>query len=225
MILVSFDFNPRNLDAVRRSRFPVVLTNLPEALREDDRFDVVYVDHAKALYLATEHLIRRGHRRIALLSGPLDSQTGRERTSGYRHCLGDYEIPYDEELVAQGDFTQASGKLAAEALLETGTPFTAVVSSNDLMAMGLMAVFSERNIKIPDDVSLVSLDNTDYARSVHPQLTSVDLNQYTIGRAAAELLTERMADPDLPQRIVRLDPTLVVRRSCRSRTGPIRGDG
>lgn len=216
MIMVSFNFNETNMEAIRRSPYPIVTTNPYAEQTDDDQYDTVYVDHTQAMYLATEHLISLGHREIALVIGQLDEQTGRERAAGYRACMDDHGLAYDEGNFIIGDYTKASGERAAEMIHSSEKAFTAIVAANDLMAVGLMAYFMKMKIRIPEDYSLISLDNTDYAQTVNPPLTSVDMKQYEIGSQAAELLMERIQGKREERKALKIKPELMIRESTKA---------
>ena len=213
MIFVSFNFNEENVSAIRRCGYPVVTTNPYESKEAPNNFDCVYVDHIRAMRLATDHLIQQGHKNIAMVVGPLTEQTGSERAQGYREAMTQAGLEVKKENIFVGDYTKASGEKASLGILDSKQRITGVVCANDLMAMGVMAACSSRGVKIPEDLALVSLDNTDYATSVHPQLTSVDMMQYAIGENAATLLLERMEEKRKYVKNIRLEPRLIVRTS------------
>ena len=121
------------------------------------------------------------------------------------------EIKKDYVLI--GDYTKQSGETAGKQLLSSSLPVTAVVCANDLMAMGFLTACSTLGVRIPQDLALVSLDNTDYATSVLPQLTSVDMMQYAIGENAANLLLERIKKKRNYAKKIRLEPQLIIRAS------------
>ena len=213
MIFVSFDFNQKNISAIQHCGYPVVTTNLYEIKESQNLFDCVYVDHTHAMRIATEHLIQQGHKNIAMLIGPLSEQTGRERARGYYEAMEEAGLEIKKDYVLIGDYTKQSGETAGKQLLSSSLPVTAVVCANDLMAMGFLTACSTLGVRIPQDLALVSLDNTDYATSVLPQLTSVDMMQYAIGENAANLLLERIKKKRNYAKKIRLEPQLIIRAS------------
>ncbi len=213
MILVSFNFCNKNINAIKKSGYPVVLTNLYETHKEQNAFDCVYVDHTKAMYIATEHLIQQCHRNIALIIGSLEEQTGRERAKGYFQAMEKYGIPTGPENIFIGEYTKASGYKAAQQMFSSGRHYTALVTANDLMAIGALSACAENGVTIPRDLAIVSLDNTDFATTVNPNLTSIDMMQAAIGENAAILLMERIEQGRTYSKIVRLEPRLIVRES------------
>lgn len=216
MIMVSFNFNEKNMAAIRKSPYPIVTTNPYHKSQADDRHDTVYVDHIKAMYIATEHLITLGHKRIAVIIGDLSEQTSRERAGGFRQCMTDYGLSYTDNDFYLGDYTKNSGEIAASRMLATDQRYTAIVAANDLMAMGVLTCFANRGIRVPEDYSIISLDNTDYARTVNPPLSSVDMKQYDIGSHAAELLMERIQEKRSHRVVEVISPELIVRESTKA---------
>jgi LacI family transcriptional regulator len=175
----------------------------------------VFLDNGRGGFIATQHLIDRGHRRIAHVSGPLESPRNydsRARLEGYRQALEQHSLPVVEELVIESDFTEAGGYAAATRLLEAGAPFTAVFVSNDQMAAGLMQALLKANVRVPEDVSVVGYDDLFYAKYLRPQLTTVRQPLEEMGRAAAQLALKALGL--FPGAVkCRFEPELIVRQS------------
>jgi LacI family transcriptional regulator len=163
--------------------------------------------------LATQHLIEQGHRRIAFIAGDLMHDDAVERQNGYFDALAAAGIAVDPNLIVQGDFTEAGGVLAVSRLLERDGRFTALFASNDQMAIGACLGLHRRNLRVPDDVSLVGFDDLIMARYAMPPLTTVRQSVYEIGAEAAmamlELLRGGKPKVQLPE------PELVARESTR----------
>lgn len=216
MIILSFNFSDRLVEEIRSSGLPVVLTNHYDSYNDEENFDCAYVDYMKAAYIAAEHLIRKGHKRIGLLVGDIREQMGYERLDGYRKALQDYRLPFDEDLVVYSDFTKENGyQKFADYLDHGGLTMTGVVACNDLMGIGCIQACRERGIVIPEDLSIVTLDNTDYCSCAYPELTSVDMRQRQVGQNAAELLMERIRQGRKYTKMISLTPRLVERNSVR----------
>lgn len=213
LIMVSFDFNDKLVDLIRRADSPIVTTNNIPQRKTTDKFDSVYVDHIRAMYIATEHLIDYGHKNIAVVVGDTEEQTSIERLGGFISCLESYGIPYSEDDIFRGNYTIESGKSLAKDIALSPRKYTGIVCSNDLMSMGIISKLQEEGYKVPQDFSIVSLDNTDYAQAIHPSLTSVDMMQYKIGVTASELLIERLENKRNTPKVVRLEPELIIRSS------------
>lgn len=170
-------------------------------------------DNRTGARLATEHLIELGHRNIAILVGDLVHDDAVERQNGYLEALAAAGIPVESQLIVQSDYTEAGGMLAITRLLERNVAFTALFSSNDQMAFGAALGLARRNLRVPDDVSLVGFDDVIMARYTMPPLTTVRQSVYEIGTQAAVAMLAQLRG-DEPQ--VQLPaPELVVRESTR----------
>jgi LacI family transcriptional regulator len=213
MILVSFNFTRQNIDAINASRMPVVLTNKYNSRGGRDNFDYVYIDTYKGISLATRHLVESGHRRIAYIGGARSEQTGAERLAGYVDTMKSARLPLEEDYILAADYTREGGEKAGKKLLSLRRIPTAVVASNDLMAVGLMQACEASGICVPDQVSVVGMDNTDIATIVKPSLSSVIMREEDIGANAAALLIERILEGRTYRKTVKLEPELVVRQS------------
>ena len=213
MILVSFNFNRRNIDPINRGGMPVVLTNRYDSRGGGDRFDYVFIDTRKGISLATRHLLASGHRRVAYIGGFPSEQTGAERLAGYRDAMREADVPIDDGMVMNSDYTRAGGFTAGRLLLSRARGPTGVVAANDLMAIGFMQACDEAGVRIPADICVVGMDNTDLATFVKPHLTSVVMREEDIGSNAATLLIERILGGRTARKTIRLEPELVVRES------------
>lgn len=175
---------------------------------------VSYVDlaHQDGARLAAEHLLDRGCRRIATISGPLDVPAGHARLTGFRDTMARHGHPYIP--VVEGRFTQESGETAMERLLAEHPDLDGVFAANDLMALGACHVLREHGRSIPGDVAVVGFDDSSAALACRPPLTTV--RQPVEGMAAemTRLLLDRLARPDGPVTSVIFEPELVVRGSA-----------
>ena len=133
----------------------------------------IYCDHKGSSYQATQALIARDHRDIAFITGSMDSPTAIERLSGYKDALIAAGLPVRESLIVQGKWSPASGAAAVSALLTADHSFSAIVVSNDEMAIGAMKQLSDAGIKVPDAVSVIGFDNIPTAPFLIPALSSV----------------------------------------------------
>ncbi len=156
---------------------------------------------------AVQHLIERGRRRIASISGPQDMQVGVDRLLGYR------ELNPGPDLVVQGDFSEESGAVAMRELLARAPDLDAVYAASDPMAIGAMHVLRTSGRAIPGDVAVVGFDDSRMAPHTDPPLTSVHQPVEKMGRAMAELLVSRIQGAAPEATAVILDTHLVVRES------------
>jgi DNA-binding LacI/PurR family transcriptional regulator len=168
---------------------------------------------------AVEHLLARGRRTIAHITGHLDVYGAQRRVDGYRDALRDAGREADELLVAEGDFTEEGGRRAMARLLADRPDLDAVFAASDVTAAGARQVLREAGRRIPDDVSLVGYDDSAIARHMDPPLTSVRQPIEEMGRAMIDLLLAEIADRrpaasrGLERRQAVLPTELVVRAS------------
>ena len=210
MIFVSFNFTPENISVVNSCSRPVVLTN-NYPLSPDDQFDSVYIDTFEGIAMACRHFIARGIRQIGYIGGVGSAQTGRERRAGYLSALEEAGIPINLEWMLEGDFSKASGEAAMSRLAALDKRPDAIVVANDLMAIGALQVCRELNIRVPDDLAVIGMDDSDSAQILG--LSSIRMLEDEIGRNAAELLMERITGGPRPRKTIRLLPRLSIRAS------------
>lgn len=213
IIYVSFDFCEENINAIRTAGVPTVLTNRYAGQGAEDLFDYVYSDHCYGMQLAVEHLIQKGCREIAILTGDTHQQTSRERYEGYCAALRKHGLEVRSDYLLNGDYTTEQSYEAFAAFMAAGKPIDGIVASNDLSAIGVLRYCREHGISIPQELKIVSFDNTEYAHIAQPALTSIDLKQYEIGAAAAELLIERLENGRTATKNRFLQPDLIERES------------
>ena len=179
--------------------------------------DTVKVNNEVGAFNAISHLITLGHRLIALISGPDQITTAFERKVGYLHALERAGIPIEDDYIEVSDFRQKGGYAATTRLLDLAQPPTAILTANNLMALGALQAIHDRGLKIPQDIAIVGFDDMPWAASLQPPLTAVAQPTYELGIMAAQLLLARIHDPDRAVHQVILDTNLVVRASSDGR--------
>lgn len=188
--------------------------------------DIVQTDDRQGAHDAVTHLARIGHRRIALVSGPLQVSNARAREQGYVQALESAGLEYDPKLVFEGDYRIDSGHRAGRALLPKRPD--AILVTNYLMTVGLMSAADEIGMRSPDDFALVSFDDYPWLGCFRPRLTTIELPKYEIGAAAVRVLLERLQGKKRRLQNVTLLPQLRVRESCgfmlRRESGPLRSE-
>lgn len=178
---------------------------------DEPRADAVVTDGAAGARLATEHLLAGGHERVGFVAGPEAVETCASRLVGYRAAVEQRGLP---ALVAGGDFRMAGGHRATSALLAGDPPPSALVVANNLMAVGALRALRERGTRVPDDVSLVAIDDPPWAELVHPPLTVLAQPVRAMAAAAMRLLLARIAHPRRRARRELFDFELRLRGSC-----------
>ena len=208
---------PRNpgayLDALRRRGFPFVLIDHQGI---DETGPSVGATNRSGGYAAARYLIELGHRRIGFITGTLDLRCSTDRLDGYRDALEEFDLPFDPALVYEGDFMQPDGYRGAHTLLALPDRPTAIFASNDVMAFGAMEAVRECGLRIPADISIVGFDDIPQASHVHPHLTTIRQPLEQMGRLAARMLLQLIANPNMGASRVELTTELIVRHSCRA---------
>lgn len=179
-----------HLQAFKTSSVPIVLC----ATKDDNNaFASVDIDHEQAAFDAVNLLIQNGHRNIAMISGTLqDPANGFARYQGYKRALEAAEIPLREDYVRIGNYRYESGLEVAKHFLELSERPTAIFAATDEMAIGAMHTLLDSGLRVPEDVSVISVDNIRMASMVRPQLTTVAMPMYDIGAVSMRLLTKLM---------------------------------
>lgn len=170
------------------------------------------MDEENAAAVATRHLAELGHRRIGFISGSPEYSLSGRRVAGWRAEMNRLGLPSDGLLI-QGDFTYASGSVATEQLLGLSDRATAVIASNDRMALAALAVARERGLEIPRDLSLLSFDNTPVVRFTEPPLTAIDQPVSELASVAVEMIIRCLRGQETPPQPLILGANLVQRLS------------
>jgi len=205
--------NPRStvLNSLVEEKVPFVL--LYSTLKKG-AFSAVGVDNFQGGYMATEHLIKLGHKRIGMIAGKFSiSDRSLHRWHGYRQCLKNYNIDYDNSLLFQTNYSLTGGKVAMKKMLALQDPPTAVFCSNDYMALGAMKGARECGLSLPQDMSIVGFDDIQIASYVVPELTTIHQPAYEMGKLGAKLLFKLMEEKTGKPVQKMLESSLVVRES------------
>lgn len=185
----------------------------------------VQIDAMKSMEILMEHLIGLGHTRIALVGGRMDVLSTFEKLQKYKQMHQKYQIHLEEELVSiQGEYADETGYNTdagyerMNRMLDGGIVPTAVIAINDFSAAGIMRSILEHGYKIPEDISLVSYDNTYITELMMPKLTSINYDYKVFGRKLVETAIGAVEGRELP-RLQLITPALIVRESSgRART-------
>jgi LacI family transcriptional regulator len=176
--------------------------------------DVIMTNNIKGAYSATEHLIRHGYEKIAIITGPTSISTGKDRLIGYKRALEDYSIAESDELVKEGSFSIESGYEKMKELMEQDDKPDAVFISNNSMTFGAYKYLKESGHTVPDQVAVIGYDDFDWAEIVEPPITTVRQPAYDLGVHAAKLILARIIKKQVKREMMYMDPTLIIRRSC-----------
>src|SRR5687767_1505033 len=210
IIFVAAGDQADSLDFLVQRNMPVVMIdrNLPNV-----EVDAVMTDNRLGGYLATRHLIKLGHTRIACIAGPSSITPSAERIIGYRRALEEGGLSYDETLIMRGDYHAQSGMEITHSFLKMNPRPTAIFALNDLMALGALRAAAEAGCSVPGDLAVVGYDDLEIARFANPPLTTIAQPKKEIGVQAVNLLVGRMSQRNRSPSRLLLPPELIVRRS------------
>jgi LacI family transcriptional regulator len=210
--------DPKPVHIIQQQSIPVVLLDrqIPGV-----KVDVVRADSEDGAFQLTQHLLSLGHKRIALLTGPQTVSTAVDRVNGYRRALADAGLPESAAQFYWGAFTQESGiHMASLALAATPAP-TALIAANNFIAIGALKALQKRGLHVPDDIALVTVDDTPPTFPIDPFLTVLTQPAREMGQQAAQLLLDRLTNLiDDTYRHIVLPTQMFVRESSGKKITP-----
>jgi LacI family transcriptional regulator len=174
----------------------------------------VYFDNTKGAYLATKHLIEQGHKRISCIVHSINSHNLSFRFDGYKKAMNEYGLDIKEDFIIRGDYYIKSGYDAGDIIMRNNT--TAVFVANDMMTLGLLKRLKEEGIKVPENLSIVSYDNTLNDFIIDLQLTSVEQNISNLGKKASEVMLSLIQNKQSELANICLKPKLVINNSVKA---------
>jgi LacI family transcriptional regulator len=182
---------------------------------KDIRIGTVAADHVEGAYRAVRHLLDQGFLRIGFLNGSPQYSNSSDRTAGYRKALAEANVPFDESILYEGNYSRKSGYEAAAFVYNDLVKLDALFVANDRMAIGLIQGLRERHCSLPEDLPIVGYDDSDAARFTEPPLTTVQVPFYEMGRLAAERLLDRLSSVEGDNEVFldTLQPKLILRKS------------
>jgi LacI family transcriptional regulator len=214
IILAPIDNELEAVEHRLAGKIPVVyVSNAPHGTR----YSFVVIDNVLGGFLATEHLIQAGHRRVGFVGSTEDSLTIEERLKGYRRALKKHGLSIEKKYIQLGEFKQESGYRIIRRMIADGDYPRAVFAENDLLALGILQGVKASGLSVPDDLAVVGFDDIPFASFPEVQLTTINQPTYEMGRKAVEILLEQIGGHDgssLPRnRQIYLEPRLIVRKS------------
>lgn len=198
IILSSVDENADTVNELSRKGVRFVL--LDQKLTGSDCTGII-CDSRAGTKMSTSHLISLGHRRIAFATMSMKRWTRQEMYHGYCDALSDAGIPYDPSLIYEhtlsphqekNEWELESGRCIAEAFIRDGCPATGIICINDMVAIGVIKVFLQHGIRVPEDVSVFGFDDIPFAEAFHPSLSTVHYPAKESGRLAAMMLVDML---------------------------------
>ncbi len=205
--------------------FKLKMINYPFVLLEDVKgiqANVVAIDNLKAIKKAVKYLIDNGHKKIVHFAGPHGSSHTEERIEGFRYAFSESPLVFSEDMIVPigSRHEESYGRTMKFFSNKNREDYpTAIVCFNDQQALAVIDAMKELGIRVPDDISIIGIDDIDYAKVFPPPLTTIRAPQLEIGRRAAEILIRNIESSSVlpPERVV-LETELIIRESARALT-------
>ena len=211
VVLCPVGQSSRHLEEFVQARYPIVLV---DRFFPDLPLPYVSSDNVSAARRATELLIAHGHSRVACLQGVRGTSTNEFRICGYKEALAAHQLPIEEDLIVGDSFSVQSGYIGTQLLLTREPGVKAILALSNLNALGAIRALAEERLKIPEDISLVSFDDTPFCAYLRPPLTTVVQQSSSMGEVAVKLLFHQIHSPGCQAKGgVLLPATLVIRQS------------
>ena len=194
--------------------FVLALRNVDQSV-DMPSLDHVLLDDKRGAFMVVDHLIKMGHQRIGLITGPMDTSTTYNRYLGAKSAFEFHGLQMDAGLILNGNYDRASGHQLAKELLQKEKALSAVFAFNDIMAMGVLEALKEEGKKVPDDIAVIGFDDIEMSGLPGVDLTTISERKEMMGRLAVDILIDKIKgeSSELVKQII-LDPILVIRNSC-----------
>lgn len=213
LVFMSGHITDEHVEEFEKSPVPIVLAG---SIEETGKIASVNIDYEQAVFDSVTEFIEKGHRNIAFVVGPLhEPKNSIKKLKGYQRALQEAGIPFNEELIVEGDYTYDSGLEAFDKLLEIQNRPTAILVGADEMALGIVHGAEDKGFKIPEDFEVITSDNTRLSLMVRPQLTTIVQPLYDIGAVAMRLLTKLMNKEEVSEQIIILPHRIEHRQSTK----------
>jgi DNA-binding LacI/PurR family transcriptional regulator len=195
------------------SQFGLPIVFVDRVTRDGEKFSSVLTDNSRGAAVATDYLIGLGHKKIAMISGPLTTTPGKRRADGFRASLKQASLT--PQYFIESDFSEAGGYAAMCALLERDDAPTAVFTANNLMTIGALHALRDRGIQVPHQISIIGFDDLDFAELISPPLTVIARDARLQGSLAMQMMIKHLATGvSTPPEHSMVDVQLVERGSC-----------
>jgi LacI family transcriptional regulator len=214
-LIVHNDITRKDYNSIRQSGLPVVQLHIPPLFCDKEELDYFFTDHYLGGFMATEHLISRGCKRIlTVLSNDFDSDEFKLRTKGYRHALEKHGLMYEEELVVPVDCSYLRGYQLFNIIPEIIAHIDGIFFQTDIQAFGFLTAARERGIKIPEELKVIGYDDAPICESTIPQLTTIHQPRKKLAELACDRIIDMINKRNNESRIQKiLPPTIILRET------------
>jgi LacI family transcriptional regulator len=217
IIFSSAHMEDPNIVTLAEEEFPIIMVNrrtYHPTVKE--KIDYVGVDNILGGFMAVEHLIRLGHKRIGVIGGSAESSVGLERLEGGKKALEAYGVKQGDDFFLEGNFLKRSGYQRAKQFLKMAEMPTAIFATNDYMALGVYQAILEEGLRIPEDVALIGFNDIEFSSMRGIELTTIGQKKFEMGAIAVEMLVEKIekGDDRPSAKEIFLVPELIIRKTC-----------
>ena len=213
IVMMSDHVTDKLANAIRQSPVPIVLAG---SIIQNHTIPTVNIDYFQAAFDAIQLFIEKGHKEISFVSGPLEyTINGEYKLAAYKKALQQANIEVNEQLIDATDGTYDEAILSWENFTQKGHVPTAIFAGSDEIALGIIHAVQDSGKRVPEDVEVISFENSKLARMVRPQLTSVALPLYDIGAVSMRLLTKLLNKEEVEDKNVILPYRIEMRNSTK----------
>lgn len=209
--VMTFGIEGPLLDRLAQRQIPLVFVDVAP---NGPLFSTIEVDYRHGIREAVQHLAVLGHRRIGFISGPLHLHSARERQSAFLRAIGEIGLKLRPDWLQEGNHTLEGGISVMQKLLDSGDPPTAIMTSNDMTAIGVLHALYKAEARVPEDFSVIGFDDVTIAQFTLPPLTSVQMSRHELARCAVLALRDHL-EPQPSSYVPRykVQTKLIVRQS------------
>ncbi len=181
---------------------------------EDDKVDQVLADEKEGLQLLCYHLHKLGHDKIAFITGLATTTATQRKIAGYKEFIEEAGLKFKENYIISGHWTMNGAYMAMKELLGTEDKPTAVIVGTDTMALGALSAVRDNGLSVPEDIAVTGFDNAPGGEYYHPPLTTLKYPNYEMGQLAARAILNRLKNPQIAKKSIKLPLDITVRKSC-----------
>ncbi len=210
-ILLTQEVSDYVINRLNKREIPMVLVGHGQ---QNPELNSVDVDNFSGAYKATNHLIELGHERIGVIMASPDMKESIDRIEGYKKALTDAGVPFREDFISVGDYSQKHGMTTIQQWIRKDVDLSAVFCMSDTLGMGALLALNQEGISVPEKMALVGFDDLPISRYTIPPMTTVQQPIYEKGKRAAKLLIRQIEDDGSKVVHENLEPRLMVRESC-----------
>ncbi len=211
VIILAHNIDDKTILDSAREGFPIVVLDRSV---QSDHVVQIEVDNEHGAFMATEHLIEKGSRDIAYVSGPYNSHDNELRFKGYQSALEKHGIEYRSKWKVSGGFTREGGYQATKMLIAQKDVPQAIFYANDEMAIGGLQALNEKKLSVPDDISIIGFDDIQLSEYVSPPLTTMRQPKYEAGALAVHLIFQVLSKEKVDSNY-KLTTELIERKSVK----------